>query len=244
VPTDFWKDCITELRKEKDVFMLAEADKGDLHKAGFDASYPWDMFQTMKKVAAGERNALSLDSVLMRQDTSFPAGAIRMYFTSNHDENSWNKSDYGTFPGPKHAPFAVFTQTMAASLPLIYGGQEEPVLRPISFFEKDTMHFANYERASFYKTLLDLRNKNSALAVDADFKRIPLGDNKSLYAYVRQKGRSKVFVILNFSGQEQPYSVKEISLNGRPLNIFSGNNEKVDSTEKKLGPWGYLVYVY
>ncbi len=51
--------------------MLAEGDKGELHTAGFDASYPWDMFQTMKKVAAGERNALALDTVLLRQDSTF-----------------------------------------------------------------------------------------------------------------------------------------------------------------------------
>ncbi len=137
VPTDFWKSCIATLKKDKpSIFMLAEGDKGDLHEAGFDASYAWDMFQHMKKVAAGKANALSLDSVLARQDTSFPAGAIRLYFTSNHDENSWNKSDFGTFPGLKHGAFAVLTQTMRGSLPLIYGSQEEPVLRAIPFFRE------------------------------------------------------------------------------------------------------------
>ena len=40
-----------------------------------------------------------------------------MYFTSNHDENSWNKADYGTMPGASHAPFAVLTQTMWRSVP-------------------------------------------------------------------------------------------------------------------------------
>ena len=84
-----------------------------------------------------------------------------MYFTSNHDENSWNKADYGTFPGAVHAPFAVFTQTMARNVPLIYSGQEEPFLDSISFFYKDTITFKNYNRAKFYKTLLELR-KNPA----------------------------------------------------------------------------------
>ncbi len=77
----------------------------------------------------------------------YPANTIQMYFTSNHDENSWNNADYGTFPGPVHAPFAVFTQTMANSVPLIYSGQEEPVLRAVQFFEKDPMTFDKLQRA-------------------------------------------------------------------------------------------------
>ena len=86
-----------------------------------------------------------------------------MYFTSNHDENSWNKADYGSFPGRVHAPFAVFTQTMANGVPLIYSGQEEPVLRPLQFFEKDPIEFGKFGREKFYKTLLNLRKNNPAL---------------------------------------------------------------------------------
>jgi alpha-amylase len=42
-----------------------------------------------------------------------------MYFTRNHDEKSWNHADFVTFPGVIHEPFAVFTQTMKNSVPLI-----------------------------------------------------------------------------------------------------------------------------
>ena len=67
-------------------------------------------------------------------DTAFPANELKMYFTSNHDENSWNKADYATMPGAIHAPFAVFTQTMPHDVPLIYSGQEEPLLGQHQFF--------------------------------------------------------------------------------------------------------------
>lgn len=245
VPTDFWKDCIQQLRKVKNVFMLAEGDKGELHTAGFDASYPWDMFQTMKKVAAGERNALSLDTVLMRQDSTFPDGAIRLYFTSNHDENSWNKSDFGTFPGLKHGAFAVLTQTMRASLPLIYSGQEEPVLRAIPFFEKDNMGFKKYARALFYKMLLDLRKRNEALATDASFRKVSVGDDKALYAYVREKGKNKILVILNLSNKEQTITIKDSTLVGEPMNLFLGAKEPFKLNHSfNIEPWGYIVCEY
>jgi glycosidase len=246
VPTDFWTTCIATLKKDKpSIFMLAEGDKGDLHEAGFDASYAWDMFQHMKKVAAGKANALSLDSVLARQDTSFPAGAIRLYFTSNHDENSWNKSDFGTFPGLKHGAFAVLTQTLRGSLPLIYGSQEEPVLRAIPFFEKDNMNMKQFKRAAFYKTLLELRKRNTALATDASFRKVSVGDDKALFAYLREKEGKKVLVILNLSAKEQTISIKEEALVGEPVNLFLGSKEPFKLGHQfNIEPWGYIVCEY
>lgn len=246
VPDDFWQLCIRSLQKvNNEIFMLAEGDKGGLHRAGFNASYPWDMFQAMKKVASGQSTALLLDSILAKQDSSFPAGAVRMYFTSNHDENSWNKSDYGTFPGLVHTPFAVFTQTMRNSLPLIYSGQEEPVLRKIEFFEKDNINFAQYKRAPFYRALLHLRESTPALATDASFRKVHAGDEKALYAYAREKDSHKVLVILNFSNKEQEVRVTDASLKGNPLNVFLGVKEPINSDHSfKIEAWGYVVYDY
>lgn len=245
VPDDFWKRCLKELREMKsDLFLLAEADGGNYHVDGFDASYPWTIFQMMKKVASGERNALALDTVIQQMDTSFPANAIRLYFTSNHDENSWNKADFGTMPGPKHAPFAVFTQTYARSVPLIYSGQEEPVLDSISFFYKDTIHFKKLARAGFYKTLLNLRKTNPAMAANVPARKIKAGDEKSVFAYLRETEGGKVLVILNLSAQEQTIKIQDKNLHGTPFNLFMGTREPLNENEWKLEPWGYVVYTY
>jgi len=131
VPASFWRKCIPPFKNMKSIFMLAEGDSAYLTESGFDAVYPWHMFKMMEKVAKGERPAFGLDSIKRENDMMYPANTIQMYFTSNHNENSWNNADYRTFPGPVHEPFAVFTQTMANSVPLIYGGQEEPVLRAL-----------------------------------------------------------------------------------------------------------------
>jgi alpha-amylase len=243
VPDDFWKECITTLRKTKSLFMLAEGEKGELHRDGFDATYSWDLFQTMKKIASGDANALLLDTVLMRQAATFPAGAIRLCFTSNHDENSWNKSDYGTFPGERHAPFAVLTQTFANALPLIYSGQEEPVLRKIEFFEKDKMEFGSYRRAAFYNSLLNLRKSTPALSVDAEFKKIPTGKDNFVYAYMREKSGRKVFVILNLNEKTSEITFPQAPITGEAENLFSGTKEKLHAaTRFSLPAWGYLVY--
>ncbi len=244
VPASFWKKCIPALRNIKNVFMLAEGDSTYLPESGFDAIYPWHMFHMMEKIAKGERPAFALDSIRSQNLSEYPASTIQMYFTSNHDENSWNKADYGSFPGKRHAAFAVFTQTMAGSVPLIYSGQEEPVLRPLSFFDKDPIEFGKFGRAPFYKTLLTLRKKNAALSADASFRKIVVGNPNAIYAFVREKGYNRVLVILNLSGNEQTITVKDKSLLGNPYNVFLGTREILKSTPWKIEPWGYVVYDY
>lgn len=243
VPDDFWKQCIGELKKVRNVLMLAEGDKGSLHTAGFDISYAWDMFQMTKQIAKGERPAFAIDSIKNRNDTAFPANALRLYFTSNHDENSWNKADYGTMPGASHAPFAVLTQTMVRGIPLLYSGQEEPVLKKIEFFEKDPIKFGKYGRAKFYKTLLELRKNNEALAADASFKKVVVGDEKAVYAFVREKGGKKILVILNLSSKPQTLKVNEKDFYGKPYNVFMYTNEPLDDRQWQIDPWGYVIYL-
>ncbi len=245
VPGGFWKKCIPQLKAVKnDIFFLAEGDKAYLMTSGFDAYYPWEMFHMMVKVAAGERPAFSLDSIKAKYDTTYPKVAIPMYFTSNHDENSWNKSDYATFPGASHAPFAVFTQTMSGTVPLVYSGQEEPLLRPLPFFEKDSIVFNKLERAKFYTTLQKLRTNNPSLAADASFRKIKAGDEKAVYAYVREKSGKKMLVILNLSKKEQVIKIADKTLHGNPYNVFMGTAEPLTDSEWKLQPWGYVIYEY
>ena len=245
IPAEFWNKCIPKLKElNKDMFFLAEGDKPYLLSSGYDAYYPWEMFHMMIKIAKGQRPAFALDSVKNKYDTAYPKTAIPMYFTSNHDENSWNRSDFGTFPGAIHAPFAVFTQTMGGTVPLIYSGQEEPVLKPLAFFEKDPIHFGKFERAGFYKTLLQLRKKDAALAADASFRKVQVGNDKALYAYVREKEGKKIFVILNLSGAGQTITVTDKDLLGNPYNVFMGINEVLTDKQWKIEPWGYVVYEY
>jgi hypothetical protein len=196
------------------------------------------------RVAKGERPAFALDSVKHRYDSLYPANALELYFTSNHDENSWNKADYKTMPGAVHAPFAVFTQTTYHSVPLVYSGQEEPFLDSLSFFYKDTINFNSYGRQKFYKTLLELRKNNTALASNASFKKVTVGNEKALYAYVREASGKKIFVILNLSKSEQRIKVTDSTLHGKPTNVFMGTSETLDDREWKIEPWGYVVYVY
>ena len=244
VPDAFWKKCLSELRKEKNLLFLAEADKPSMHEDGFDATYTWNDFNMMKLIAKGKRKASDLDSAFNKTDTTFTADALRLFFTSNHDENSWNKADFETMPGAIHAPFAVLTQTIKRSIPLVYSGQEEPFLRAIRFFDKDTITFKNFVREKFYTTLLSLRKNNPALASDAVSKKVHVGNEDAIYAYVREKGNNKVLVILNLSNKEQAVQINDNTLKGKATNVFMSADEILSDTKWNMGPWGYAIYVY
>ena len=245
VPDEFWSKAITKLKKMKNIFMLAEGDKPSLHKAGFDASYTWEDFAMMKEIANGKRPANALDTIISKHDTAFVKNAIRMYFTSNHDENSWNSADFGTMPGNIHAPFAVLTQTLKRTVPLIYGGQEEPFLDSLKFFVKDTIIFGKYKRANFYSKLLTLRKNNAALAPNASYTKISSNNNAAIFAFARQATNKKVVVITNLSNKKQTFILKNEIVNGEANNIFSNKKEKLQANKNiSLNAWGYLVYEY
>ncbi len=244
VPASFWRKCIPQLKSMKSIFMLAEGDSAYLPESGFDAVYPWHMFKMMEKIAKGARPAFGIDSIIHENDSMYPAKTIQMYFTSNHDENSWNNADFGIFPGSVHEPFAVFTQTMVNSVPLIYSGQEEPVLRALKFFDKDPIGFEKFKRANFYNTLLTLRKRNVALSADASFRKIRIGDDKAVYAFVREKDNKKVFVILNLSPNAQSITLRDKTLFGEAYDVFKGSKETLSNKEWNIKPWGYKVYEY
>jgi alpha-amylase len=245
VDRSFYEKAIPELRRQKNIFLLAEAEKPWLHDVGFDATYGWSAFHMMKRIARGQRKAYALDSILMRTDTAYAKNALQLYFTSNHDENSWNKADYQTMPGNVHAPFAVLTQTLAKGVPLIYSGQEEPVRDSISFFYKDAIEFGKYERASFYKTLLDLKKRNEALAANASVTKLNTGNDDNIYAFLRQRNGKKVLVVTNLSAAPQTFKIGNASVAGEAMNVFDGSGKNiVAGADMQLPAWGYAVYEY
>jgi glycosidase len=246
VPADFWKECITALRAVKPgLFMLAEAEKPELHTAGFNASYAWGAMGAMKDLYTGKKTLTQFDSLLNANISSHPKDAARMFFTTNHDENSWNGTEFEKF-GNAYKTFAVFSQTMGQSIPLIYSGQELPNKKRLKFFVKDTIPWTGrYEMAPFYKTLLTLRKTNPALAFDASYKRLPSSNDNAVLAYAREKEGHKAVMVFNLSKKEQKFTIKDSTINGEPLNLFMGVNEKISDThEFSIEPWGYIVYDY
>ena len=245
VPDDFWKRCIKELRQMKNIFMLAEAEKPSLHEDGFDATYGWMLMGSMQGLYEGKMTLPHFDSAMIKHISMYPKNSFKLYFTANHDENSWNGTEFEKY-GDAYKTFAVLSQTFYQSIPCIYSGQEMPNKKRLKFFVKDPIEWnGKYEMSPFYKLLLNLRKKNPALGADANYKRLVTANDNAIFAYVRESNNHKVVVVLNMTNQPQHFTIKDKSIFGAAKELFSGKIETLGYLrDYNMKPWGYAVYDY
>lgn len=98
VPIEFWQEASKVLHAIKpDIFMLAEAEELNLFDRAFDMSYAWEIHHMMCDIAKGARRVWDLRNTMYADREKYPATAMRMMFTSNHDENSWSGSEFDRF---------------------------------------------------------------------------------------------------------------------------------------------------
>ncbi len=204
VPTDFWVECRKELETiKKPIFMLAEDDKPEIHKA-FDMSYNWKCHHILNGIAQGKNTAQDIVNLYDTLKQQFPENAILMNFTSNHDENSWSKSEYDRMGD--------YVKTMAAltyflpGMPLCYSGQEAANKKALEFFEKDVIDFSNLPLKDFYAELNNIKHSHSALwNNDVKF----LSSNDNVLVFERKSNDEKIICVFNFNADE-----KEVTLDG------------------------------
>jgi alpha-amylase len=191
VQDDFWKEARPEVETIKPLFWLGEFDELDNPEYGkvFDASYSWRWMHTTEDFNKKHLHIDVLDS-LLQQYNAIGDSSMRAWFTSNHDENSWNGTEYEKY-GTITIPLAVFSLTWNG-VPLIYSGQEIPLRhKRLAFFDRDPIPWTgHYELHNFYKTLLNLRLSNPAMRggdPSAITYRINTSDDDHVFAYLRKK---------------------------------------------------------
>ena len=244
IPTDFWNELRPELEKVKPVFMLAEADIPAQQQKGFDMSYDWKFHHIMNDIAKGKKSANAIIKHFNWVDSIYPGNSYLMEFTSNHDENSWNGTEYERL-GQGTQTFAVIAATVPGMM-LIYTGQESGFNRRLNFFEKDSVDWGTYPLTSFYQTLTSLKKRNKALWNGDDGGAIHListNRDSTVFAFTRQRGDQKVLVICNLSAKPQDVKMNSADLPGNYNEVFT--NKKQTFEEKavmNLKPWEYMVF--
>lgn len=273
VPTDFWEQAMDSIRpRHPDMFMLSEAEHPEhqLTNNVFDMYYGWTLHHYMNDVAQGKKTVADLwnyfdkadkyyneyqaastqeqkDSILairpLEQDSAFPTKAIRMNFTSNHDENSWNGTEFERMGDAAHL-FAAFTYVIPG-MPLIYTGQEYANNHRLQFFEKDTIDInPDAEEFDMYKQLNQLRKHNSALLsneLGAPMKPISVGNDK-VFACVRQNEENTVIGLFNMSAEEVEISIADTQLYGTYHCTPCNKDIQLNETAIKLPAWGWRIW--
>ena len=248
VPTDFWNWAMADIRKDHpDLFTLAEdeAKAQELTESAFDMYYGWELHHLMNGVAQGKNTVEDLWAYFAKADTTVRANAIRMNFTSNHDENSWNGTEQERMGAAAHL-FAAFTYVVPG-MPLIYTGQLSGNHHRLQFFEKDCIdRVPNAAEFEMYKRLNDLRKANKALwspEQGAPMLRIP-ADNEKVFACVRPSadGKNTVLAFMNMSPSEYIVNFDLTGYEGEYTSFKTGEKKKYNNRLTKiLKPWEVCI---
>ncbi|MEQ1797909.1 MAG: alpha-amylase family glycosyl hydrolase [Lacibacter sp.] len=244
VPVDFWAEARTELDKLKELFWLGEFDQWNDEPFAyvFDVSYSWHWMHITQEFYQKHQPIVELDKALGGYQTKQPFQHIRSFFTSNHDENSWNGSEYEKY-GDMAIPLAVFS-CMWNGIPLIYSGQELPNLKRLQFFDKDEIEWTgNPALHQFYKKLLLLRKQQPALLSghkDVITWRIATDHPDQLFCFVRKNKENEIVVVLNFSAEKINFRLQDHRVRGEFTNEHTTEKNDI-SADFTIEPWGYQI---
>lgn len=223
IPNSFWNEAIQELNQMKKILMISNTEQKDEGSNNFNLSYANEFNTLLSSISKLEKNTDSLISYLIKT------------------KNDGLKLNYLTNFGEASDAFTALSFTIQG-IPLINNGAE------VGFNpkENETINW-NQPNATkqfeFYKTLISIRHKNPALwnNVDGQTNTRVFKTTKDVYAFIKQSGQNKVFVVLNLSNKTVQMDALEIpGLEQYSLRLYK--NLKTDGVHLyELGPWGYSV---
>ena len=222
VTLDFWLEARTALDQQKSLCWFGEFDALEKpeYMQAFDASYSWSW---MHASAAFCKNETSLDHLrnLLLQYAQLPMHHLPVWFTANHDENSWNGTEYEKY-GSRALALAVLSFTWKG-IPMIYSGQELPNNKRLDFFDKDPIAWnGDYALHQFYKTLIMLHQQFSATSADtAEMSLLNIHKDASVLAWHRKNETAELLVLINMSDETVGFVIDHDQVHGNFTDIFS-----------------------
>ena len=254
VPTDFWDEARPVLDAIKPVFMLAEWD--ELYPSGglgweefdsdtrllekaFNMAFGLRLHYLLDRIAEGQAALAEIDAYLAAERTKYPLSVYLMHFTSNHDVNSWDGTEYERL-GPLARPFAVLT-ALLPGMPMLYSGQEAGLNRRLEFFDRDPIDWNGYPLQDFYTRLFQLKKNHPALRNGdpaSEFQRRP--SPAEVYAFTRTKGSTAVLCAVNVAAETRQLP----AVAGQWRDLFSDETVALGADQPLVVPahgWRVLV---
>ncbi|GJG87047.1 alpha-amylase [Gemmatimonadetes bacterium T265] len=246
VPEDFWRDARATLGAGRPgFFMLAEAE-GPKYYDAFDMTYGWSFWDQLAVVAKGKRPVASFDAYFAHADSTLPADGYQMDFTTNHDKNSWDGTEFEVM-GADAMPSYVLAATVARSVPMLYSGQEVSNKKRLRFFERDTIDWKGQSLAPFYRRVFDLKHSQAALesgAAGGPQRKLVTSDSAHVYAFTRTKGTNTVLVAVNYGDADATVNYQGLDAAGGYTDWFGGKRSTLGASGTLDVPaHGYRVLV-
>jgi len=242
-PLPFWINARRQTAALKnDLIWLAETEDIPYHDA-FDISFTWQWMHASEAYSKRQKSFWDLLQTLHYYKNNFPEKALRMYFTSNHDENSWNSTAFEKY-GNNVKALSVFNATWYG-IPMIYSGEEAGLNKRLFFFDKDPINWTvDPSLHDFYKTLLHFRKQHPAIVAGASSFPSLLNNaiHHNLLGFYRRTNEHAILVLINLSNEHHTYVVDQEVAEGQYYNLFNNSQHDVrQGNEFLIQPGGFLV---
>jgi 1,4-alpha-glucan branching enzyme len=258
VPVDFWNENRKALEKIKPMYMLAEMEaNNDINKtpaayyaSAFNASYAWTFMGASADLVAGKKSMNEFKSIMQKNYSELPASMHKLFFLTNHDENTWNATIHERY-GENWKAIAALVYTLPQSLPLMYTGEEAGLARRLKFFEKDPIKYTEWNdtsRYSFYRSLINLHHTQPALKnnqAGSKFEEFNLLEENTglVYAYKRTLGKSEVIVMINLAQESAHFNIEGLKIDvNKYQSITSSVIDEFHFNEQiEMPPYSFLI---
>jgi alpha-amylase len=238
VPLDFWRNARLALDQIKPLFWLGETEDYN-YQSVFDCSYAWAWMHRSEDFVKEHMSISELRALLEDYQHKKLPGSSHLFFTSNHDENSWNGTEYEKY-GNAAITMAVLSASWGGTA-LVYSGQELPNNKRLKFFDKDPIEWTGkFGLHQFYKTLLEFRTsfgeQPTAMTV------LGLRAGPQVFAFRKSTDQKEAVVLINLSNAQQKVHLEDDMLNGDYEDLFTGEKKEAPSIKDILmEPWSYLI---
>jgi len=262
VPVDFWDELRAKLDEIKPVYMLAEMEwNADINptpdvyfKNAFNAAYGWSFMGTSTDFIKGKKSLATFKKELVENYNKFPTHMQKLYFLTNHDENSWNGTVDEKY-GKNWQQVGVMVYTLPQSMPLIYTGEEVGLNRRLSFFEKDPIKSIEWQkttRTEWYKKMTKLKHDVPAFRNANNFKNwreirmesTTQDISNSVFAYTTSYKGSEAYVFINFGNTPADLTTTDVELYTLSKGYTAESNAKQMHKDNQLilAPNSYIIY--
>ena len=209
VPCDFWQSVRLALDSIKPVFMLAEDEAHHcLVEKAFDMNYRWELHHIMNDIAANKKTVADLTDYFSRMDSIYNPGIYRMNFITNHDENSWNGSEFERM-GQATEVFAMLTFAVPG-MPMLYSGQEIGLDRRLKFFDKDEIEWIESPWEKFYSEMIEMKKESEVFwngNSGGSFNIISIDESKNVFAVERDNNMETFVIIANLGSNKAEFKL-------------------------------------
>ena len=238
VPFDFWQQAIPAVRgvTQRPLLMLAEGARSDHYDAGFDLTFGWDFYDTVKSVFNSSTPATALGASHTTTYSHVPAGKSILQFTTNHDESAFDATPVELFGG-LDASLAAYAVTVAyGGTPLVYDGQEIGWSQNVPIFSKSPLDWTTgQDTAAWYAQLLEIRKDHDALRSGT----LTDMSGSDVAMLMRKDGGDQVLVLINTRDHSSQVQVPA-AWQGSWFDQFSGDAELLTATHT-LGAYQVLI---